>query len=150
MISGGAAQVAQRIDRRAVQVGIDDVKPLGARPVEGLTQVEQRQRQVAPGLREREFVFRPESDAFVQRRFGVFAVGHQCTAAFDLLAAQGQLAFGHGDQLLVEKHLEVERHHIDGHILAGPLEVGDGRPEVEFPARDLPLDPQSLEYGQAR
>ena len=24
------------------------------------------------------------------------------------------------------------------------------RPEVEFPARDLPLDPQSLEYGQAR
>lgn len=120
----------QRLDREAVQLGEDDVEACGAFAVERLAQVEQGQLQFVARLREGHAVVGGECFAFIDGRFGLFALGSQPPAAFGLEGAQFELPPGDADQLLVVEHLEVKRHDVDRHVLADAFEVLHGGREV--------------------
>ena len=141
----GRAEAVERGEAHAVECRIDDVEPGGALAVEGLAQVEQRQLQVVAGLRESHAVAGHEGVALVDGRFGLLARGGQLPAPHGLLGAQRQLAFGHADHLLVVEHLQIERHDVDRHILAGPFQILHGGREVEFSGLDLMVDAHALE-----
>ena len=69
------------------------------------------------------------------------------TRAVELCAAQGELIFGHTEQLLVEEHLQVGRRDGDLHILARLLEIGGEGHKVEACGGDLIGDLEAGEEG---
>ena len=143
----GRTEAVECGEVHAVERWGDDVEAGGALAVEGLAQVEQRQLQVVAGLREGHAAAGREGVALVDGRFGLFARGGQRPAPPGLLLAQRQLAFGHADHLLVVEHLQIERHDVDRHILAGALHVLHGGREVQFPGFDPVVDAHALKQG---
>ena len=141
----GRTEAVERGEAHAVECRVDDVETRGAFAVEGLAKVEQRQLQVVVGLCEGHAVAGHEGVALVDSRFGLLARGGQRPAPLGLLRAQRQLALGHADHLLVVEHLQIERHDVDRHILAGPFQVLHGGCEVQFPGFDLMVDAHALE-----
>ena len=100
--------------------------------------------QVVAGLRQSQCVVGCEGFALVAGRFGLLARGDQFAAALGLLGAQRQLVLGDDDQLLVVEHLQIECHHVDGHILAGAFQILHGSGQIEFAALDSAVDAQAL------